>query len=177
MVSNHRSHMKMIFKDIPISVLPQSSQIVHTTTKKQRKGLKRNESAVKPESQPQAQPAPKKPYKKKPIPVAIREATWVLRCGRVFEHKCLTTWCPNMLTVFEFQAGHDIPESKGGATKPENLYPICSRCNQSMGNRYTFKEWCEIQAAGPAPPPEVEPPKPHRSFFSRYFSCWKRSEV
>jgi hypothetical protein len=144
--------MKTILKDIPLPSLPVPK----------KRGGKRTQAPLQQEQ--------KKPYKKKPIPVAIREATWVLRCGRVFEHKCLTTWCPNMLTVFEFQAGHDIPESKGGATKPENLYPICSRCNQSMGNRYTFKEWCEIQAA-PPPPQEEEQPLPRRG-WRRWFQCF-----
>jgi hypothetical protein len=160
MVRNHRSHLATIFKDIPKPSLP-----IQTVTKRQARAVKREESTVK------------KPYKKKPIPVAIREATWVLRCGRVFEHKCLTTWCPNMLTVFEFQAGHDIPESKGGATNPGNLYPICARCNLSMGNRFTFKEWCEIQVAEATPVAPTEdtpppPPPPPRGFFSRYFRCW-----
>ena len=82
-----------------------------------------------------------KPYKKQKIPVAIREAVWIRHCGRVFEHKCLTSWCPNKLTVFDFQSGHNIPESKGGETCVDNLYPICARCNMSMGNRYTFDQW------------------------------------
>ncbi len=161
----HKSHVKNLFRHIQLHT-PQQ-----TTTQKNGRGgkkgaLKRTDSSAAPKA---PAPAPVKPYKKKPIPVAIREATWVLRCGRVFEHKCLTTWCPNMLTVFEFQAGHDIPESKGGATKPENLYPICARCNTSMGNRYTFQEWCAIQSS---PGPEVVPTPPVRRGWRRYFSCW-----
>lgn len=158
----HRSHVKNIFHNLP-------KEEPSTVTKKQGRGkaMKRSDSIAV------------KPYKKKPIPVAIREATWVLRCGRAFEHKCLTTWCPNILTVFDFQAGHDIPESKGGATSPDNLYPICARCNTSMGNRYTFQEWCAIQMSSPAPSPSMPPPPPPpppRGFFSRYLNCFLRNK-
>jgi hypothetical protein len=80
---------------------------------------------------------------KEKIPKALREQVWVTRIGRKFEHKCMTTWCHNNMTVFDFQCGHDVPESKGGSTDILNLIPICSRCNSSMSNNYTFKEWCD----------------------------------
>jgi len=83
-------------------------------------------------------------YKKKAIPKALREAVWLKRNGKVFEAKCATTWCPNRINVFTAQAGHNIPESKGGPTTLDNLYPICSRCNLSMGNTYTFYDWCAL---------------------------------
>lgn len=118
-----------------------------------------------------------KKRKKKPIPAAIREACWQKRCGRVFEHKCLTPWCPNTITVFDFQAGHDVPESKGGPTTVENLYPICSRCNQSMGDRFTFQEWSVLHLP-PTPPaekkemaPSPPPPKEKKTWY-RYFQCY-----
>ena len=84
-------------------------------------------------------------YKKRKIPAAIREAVWVKHCGRSFEHKCATTWCQNRITAFDFQCGHNIPESKGGTLALTNLYPLCSRCNVSMGDRYTIDEWNAIQ--------------------------------
>lgn len=119
-----------------------------------------------------------KKRKKKPIPAAIREACWQKRCGRVFEHKCLTPWCPNTITVFDFQAGHDIPESKGGPTTVENLYPICSRCNQSMGDRFTFQQWAALHL--PLEPPvaekqktETAPSAPQKkASWWRYFQCF-----
>lgn len=79
--------------------------------------------------------------RKAPIPTALREAVWIHHMGRSFEGKCRVPWCPNTITAFEFQCGHNIPESKGGPTKIENLVPICSRCNLSMGDRYTITEW------------------------------------
>ena len=107
-----------------------------------------------------------KPSRKQKIPVAIREAVWIKRCGKVFEHKCLTSWCPNTITVFDFQSGHNIPESKGGPVTVDNLYPLCSRCNTSMGDRYTFDQWTKVAAplAASAPPP--------KRTWSRFFSCF-----
>jgi 5-methylcytosine-specific restriction endonuclease McrA len=84
-------------------------------------------------------------YQKQKIPKAIREQVWLRNIGKKYESKCKTTWCHNIITVFDFQCGHDIPESKGGETKIYNLFPICSRCNLSMSNNYTFKEWCNSQ--------------------------------
>lgn len=78
------------------------------------------------------------------IPKALREQLWVRRIGFKFSGKCETPWCENVITVFDFQCGHDVPESKGGATTIENLVAICSRCNLSMSNTYTFKEWKKL---------------------------------
>lgn len=103
--------------------------------------------------------------RKAKIPAAIQEAIWVQKMGKLFQGKCLTTWCPNIITVFDFHAGHDIPESKGGDISVENLYPICARCNLSMGDRYTFKEWCALSPQplqapqAPQIPSVVEVPK------------------
>jgi 5-methylcytosine-specific restriction endonuclease McrA len=80
---------------------------------------------------------------KKKIPKAIREQLWIQKIGRKFESKCKTTWCRNKINVFDFQAGHDVPECKGGSAELTNLVPICSRCNLSMGSQHTFKEWCK----------------------------------
>jgi len=82
-------------------------------------------------------------YAKKKIPKALREQVWIQKIGKKFEAKCKTSWCKNKINVFDFQAGHDVPESKGGTTDISNLIPICSRCNLSMGNQHTFKEWCK----------------------------------
>jgi 5-methylcytosine-specific restriction endonuclease McrA len=106
---------------------------------------------------------PKK--RKEKIPAAVYEAIWTIKMGKVFQGKCLTTWCPNTITVFDFQAGHDIPESKGGPASIENLYPICSRCNQSMGDRYTYKEWCAMSPSVPLSVPVVEEVKPRTSWW------------
>ena len=78
---------------------------------------------------------------KQRIPKALREQIWLNKAGRVFEVKCSVVWCMNRMTVFDFQCGHNIPESRGGVTTIDNLIPICSRCNVSMGSQYTIDEW------------------------------------
>jgi len=75
------------------------------------------------------------------IPKAMREQLWLRDIGHAFEGKCMTAWCANRVSVFDFQCGHNVPESKGGPTVLDNLVVICSRCNQSMGNQHTFTEW------------------------------------
>jgi hypothetical protein len=117
----------------------------------------------------------KKPYRKQKISAALREQVWVQHNGPVFQKKCAVTWCKNIITVFNFQCGHDIPESKGGPTNITNLYPICGKCNISMSNTYTFKEWCVLYESKE---PQVEEPLPQpipiQSFWKRYFCCWRR---
>jgi 5-methylcytosine-specific restriction endonuclease McrA len=102
---------------------------------------------------------PKGKGRKEKITAALREAVWIRKMGRVFEAKCPVIWCPNIITVFDFQSGHNIPESKGGKTNIDNLLPICARCNVCMGDRYTIDEWSKmymsekIQVPAPAPTP------------------------
>jgi len=86
-----------------------------------------------------------KRYRKKKIPAALREQVWLHNAGKVYETKCYVRWCLNKITVNDFQCGHDIPESKGGKTELSNLFPICCRCNSSMSNNYTLKEWNNSQ--------------------------------
>jgi len=86
----------------------------------------------------------KKMYKKKNIPKAVREQVWLQTFGKVYEKACHIHWCNNIITVFDFHTGHDIPESKGGTLDINNLKPICARCNQSMGNNYSIREWQKL---------------------------------
>jgi 5-methylcytosine-specific restriction endonuclease McrA len=78
------------------------------------------------------------------IPKALREQVWIAYAGRVFERKCLVSWCQNKITAFDFHTGHNIPESRGGATDISNLRPICARCNLSMGSQYTIDTWNQL---------------------------------
>ena len=79
--------------------------------------------------------------RKEKIPKAVREQVWLQNLGKVYEHKCYVSWCKNVITVFDFHVGHDIPESKGGVLEIHNLKPICARCNLSMSDNYTIQEW------------------------------------
>ena len=78
------------------------------------------------------------------IPRALREQVWLTYAGEAYKHKCLVPWCQNVMTVFDFHVGHNIPESQGGKTELQNLRPICSRCNLSMGAQYSITEWSQL---------------------------------
>ena len=80
-------------------------------------------------------------YKKGKIPKALREQVWLKDMGQIFQGKCKVVWCQNNISAFDFQCGHNIPESKGGQTTLDNLIPICGRCNISMGSGYSIDEW------------------------------------
>lgn len=83
------------------------------------------------------------------IPKALRQQVWMTWCGEKFKHKCAVTWCTTVMNVFDFQCGHNVPESKGGATDLSNLRPICVSCNQSMGDEYTIDEFSKLSRPSP----------------------------
>lgn len=107
--------------------------------------------------------------RKQNIPKAVKEQLWVRDMGCVFEGKCKVTWCTNKVTVFDFQCGHNIPESKGGETTLPNLQAICARCNTSMGDRYTIDEWSKKHETVL---PLVLVPKPMPKSIWRFFRCF-----
>ena len=47
--------------------------------------------------------------------------------------------CPccghNQITQSDFHCGHIKPESLGGSTRRNNLFPVCCQCNLSMATR------------------------------------------
>ena len=106
---------------------------------------------------------------KEKIPKALREQVWIHHIGREFESKCKVSWCKNKINVFDFQCGHNIPESKGGTLDITNLIPICSRCNLSMGDNYTIDEWSKIS----------KPVSKWKLFWHSlsFFKKWKSSDI
>jgi len=72
-----------------------------------------------------------KPAKK--IPAKVRNDVWNIYIGdNIAQHKCL---CCKKTTIknVEFECGHVVAKSKGGGDEIQNLRPICSSCNKSMG--------------------------------------------
>ena len=71
--------------------------------------------------------------KKATIPKKIREDAWNTHVGKdknsVFCVCCRTS----VIDVFNFHAGHVKSEASGGAVTVENIRPVCSSCNLSMG--------------------------------------------
>jgi hypothetical protein len=94
--------------------------------------------------------------KKKTISKKLKEEIWIRHFGEIFSAKCPISWCSHKITVFCFEAGHNIPESKGGRTAIDNLIPICGECNRAMGDRYTIDEFSALhKASTPSPIPRT----------------------
>ena len=79
--------------------------------------------------------------RRKFINASVKYNIWLKYCGDKFTTKCTITWCNTEITPFTFEVGHNIPHSFGGTIELDNLRPICSKCNKSMGNRFTITEW------------------------------------
>jgi hypothetical protein len=76
----------------------------------------------------------KKIYKKKVIPKQVKILCWNLYIGEdKTNSKCV---CCNSTTIniTNFHCGHVLAEVNGGETNINNLRPICSGCNLSMGS-------------------------------------------
>jgi hypothetical protein len=130
--------------------------------------------------------------KKKTISKKLKEEVWIKHFGEIFSAKCPISWCSHKITVFCFDAGHNIPESKGGRTAIDNLIPICGECNRSMGDRYTIVEFSAIHQASkitpatpttPATPaaskttsPTLSLPVKKQNFFQRLF-CFQQTPI
>lgn len=67
------------------------------------------------------------------IPASLREEVWNVYVG----YGVGLTKCPVCLhrdmTPFHFHCGHVVARALGGPTTVENLRPVCSVCNVSMG--------------------------------------------
>jgi hypothetical protein len=73
--------------------------------------------------------------RKKAIPKSVKIAVWNKNIGETIgKHKCM---CCNVadITQMNFHCGHIIAEAKGGKVHVDNLLPICSKCNRSMGTQ------------------------------------------
>jgi predicted restriction endonuclease len=103
-------------------------------------GFKNIENKCKVENNPQPKKTKKQKntkYKKKTIPKTIRNKVWRKFCGNSLDSRCFC--CQGHLSYECWEAGHVIPESKGGSSSIENLRPICLACNRSMGTMNMFE--------------------------------------
>jgi hypothetical protein len=72
---------------------------------------------------------------KKAIPKKIKEDAWNRYIGNK-RNEVLCICCRTTpITPFTFHAGHMISETNGGQITVDNIRPICSACNLSMGTR------------------------------------------
>jgi hypothetical protein len=74
-------------------------------------------------------------YRKTNIPAALRRTVWNTYIGEDIGSTECYVGCKTKISQLTFECGHVEAESKGGFTIVENLRPICSSCNRSMGTR------------------------------------------
>ena len=126
---------------VPIGMIDDNSDNSSGTPKR---GRSRSTSSRR--LQP-AQPVPADPltpkYQKRGLPKALREQVWIYHIGHKFSASCMTPWCSNTITVFDYHTSHIIPEVDGGPAVISNLIPLCSKCNLSMSTM-TFGEWSQL---------------------------------
>ena len=82
-------------------------------------------------SEPELEEPKPKRRRKTPIRKALRVIVWKNYFGTAGTGKCPV--CNREIDCFNFECGHIVAEAKGGATNQDNLRPICSDCNRSMG--------------------------------------------
>jgi hypothetical protein len=68
---------------------------------------------------------------RKTIPKKLRNEVWEKYNGRVFDGKCYC--CNDTIDVNHWECGHVKSVACGGTNCIDNLRPVCSDCNRSMG--------------------------------------------
>ena len=85
--------------------------------------------------------------KKKSVPKVVKDLSWNKWVGEdIARTKCMCCGV-NEIRMNSFHCGHILAVANGGKTSVDNLRPICSACNLSMGteNMDDFKKKCEFQ--------------------------------
>lgn len=80
---------------------------------------------------------------RKPIDKKLKNKVWVAEFGAKTSGKCTIYNCTNILSldiVNSWQCGHKQSVKNKGNTTLENLRPLCSFCNQSMGEN-NWDKW------------------------------------
>jgi hypothetical protein len=72
---------------------------------------------------------------KKTIPKKVKEDSWNRYVGNKRSEVLCICCRTTVITPFTFHAGHMISEANNGQTIVDNIRPICSACNLSMGAR------------------------------------------
>ena len=110
--------------------------------------------------------------KRKCLPKALRQQVWIKYIGEYYNSKCLINWCSNTINTFNFEVGHNIPFSKGGADNIENLRTICSQCNKSMGNNYTIDEFILLGSDNNANNAKTNKTNKIKKYYNIFLGCF-----
>lgn len=73
-------------------------------------------------------------YKRKSIPKTVKDKVWNTYVGKtrgVGQCYC----CGSSIDSRNFDCGHIVAAARGGKNVPDNLRPVCSTCNKSMGTQ------------------------------------------
>ena len=73
--------------------------------------------------------------KKEKIPATVRNIVWATHIGK--DKTSGDCYCCGVETISKanFAVGHVLAEANGGSLLVDNLRPICTLCNSSMGKR------------------------------------------
>jgi hypothetical protein len=131
---------RIIYKDNPAFIKLQER---FNEANRKRRQLPQIPKQTIPEEPPVAVecvpvPVAPEPVKAKPrqkLPATVRRIVWNTYVGpEVSSGKC---FCCNFetITVSNFECGHILSHKDGGDATIQNLRPICSFCNRSIGKR------------------------------------------
>jgi hypothetical protein len=80
----------------------------------------------------------------------------------LYEMKCHTSWCMNLITPFNFHIGFLVPLNIRTSENIDknNLIPLCRSCSNGMNNKIRFREWDKLYVNPMAnkilKPPEIK---------------------
>lgn len=93
--------------------------------------------------------------KREQLPKTVRNALWInyYEDRRVGMCQCCRR---EQISIGNFQAGHIVAHANGGKTTLDNLVPICTLCNLSMGThnlndfikKYNLHHWLKTTVGG-----------------------------
>lgn len=143
----------------------------HEKTKKHLKKVEEMTIALKTSNQPTGKTPDSltskktKINKKESIPKTVRNSVWNRHIGAKKGTGDCYVGCGEQISKGNFECGHIIAEKCGGTTSMDNLRPICSLCNKSMGTnnmnefmeKYGFKEMIQISYSGKEEEPQNIP--------------------
>lgn len=87
-------------------------------------------------------PPSKDVKKKKSIPKKLKDDCWDINVGKQYAQVYCIVCNITVIDSRNFHAGHIESEKNGGQTNIDNIIPVCSGCNQSMGSIH-MREYIE----------------------------------
>ena len=87
---------------------------------------------IKEESSSEIDKDKDQPIKRETIPKCVRNALWINYFKNARTGKCQCC-LREQITIGNFNCGHIKAHANGGSTTLDNLVPICTLCNTSMG--------------------------------------------